>query len=306
MIDIIIPAYNAHDTIKNTLLSICMQKFLNRIKVTIVDDCSDKNYDYLKDIFSSKLNLKIIRTKKNSGPGIARQLGLDNTNEEYIMFMDSDDLFVNMFSMDVIYDLIKDNKYDIICGNVWFENKYGKIDKTNSNYTVLHGKCFKRSFITKYNIKFSNYRTGEDNSFVNIFMLFNPSQICINSDVYIYKYRKNSITNSDDYKKKLIFINDYIDNFKYYISYFDANRCNENYFVFYIFKSFLYTWQVFNSEYDNINKNSILEKMSNVISIFDKYYFKIIDEYKFMFENSLNSIMKVDFLNYIDLIRNYK
>ena len=56
MIDVIIPAYNAHKTICNTLFSICMQKCVKDINVTIVDDCSLKKYDYLHELFDDKIN----------------------------------------------------------------------------------------------------------------------------------------------------------------------------------------------------------------------------------------------------------
>ena len=51
MIDIIIPAYNSHKTIKQTLLSICMQNVSPLIDVYIIDDCSKKPFDYLIPLF---------------------------------------------------------------------------------------------------------------------------------------------------------------------------------------------------------------------------------------------------------------
>ena len=42
MIDIIIPVFNAHKTIKNTLLSIMMQVNINDINVYLIDDESEK------------------------------------------------------------------------------------------------------------------------------------------------------------------------------------------------------------------------------------------------------------------------
>ena len=46
MIDIIIPAYNAHDTIEKSLLSILIQSEINNINVYIVNDCSKNDYSY--------------------------------------------------------------------------------------------------------------------------------------------------------------------------------------------------------------------------------------------------------------------
>ena len=51
MIDVIIPAYNAYDTIERTLKSIEKQTIKSLLKVYIVDDCSSRDYNYLKDLF---------------------------------------------------------------------------------------------------------------------------------------------------------------------------------------------------------------------------------------------------------------
>ena len=44
MIDIIIPAYNAHKTIGKTLCSIMLQSRRDLVNVYIVNDCSSTNY----------------------------------------------------------------------------------------------------------------------------------------------------------------------------------------------------------------------------------------------------------------------
>ncbi len=80
MIDIIIPAYNAHETIRKTLMSICIQNNVKDLNIYIIDDCSDEPYDYLIDEFNKYLNIKIERLNKNSGPGVARNRGLEISN----------------------------------------------------------------------------------------------------------------------------------------------------------------------------------------------------------------------------------
>ena len=57
MIDIIIPAYNAQKTIKKTLASIAMQSIKDIIKVTIVNDCSKKDYSEIIEMFKSIINI---------------------------------------------------------------------------------------------------------------------------------------------------------------------------------------------------------------------------------------------------------
>ena len=44
-ISIIIPAYNCHNTLPQTLASIMMQENIHEIETIIADDCSDATYD---------------------------------------------------------------------------------------------------------------------------------------------------------------------------------------------------------------------------------------------------------------------
>lgn len=63
MTNIIIPAYNAHSTIRQTIASVAMQDNLHDILLTIVDDCSDERYDYLQKNYPY-VNIEILRKEK--------------------------------------------------------------------------------------------------------------------------------------------------------------------------------------------------------------------------------------------------
>ena len=58
-IDIIIPAYNAHDTLNKTLMSIAIQTYKD-YKVTIVNDCSVNDYKDLVKHYSKYFNIEEI------------------------------------------------------------------------------------------------------------------------------------------------------------------------------------------------------------------------------------------------------
>ena len=102
MIDIIIPAYNAHNTIEKTLLSIVMQNICDKVKVYIVNDNSEQNYGLIIKKFEKVLNIKELVLKENKGPGYARQYGIDNSNSEYIFFIDADDVLYDCFSFNAL------------------------------------------------------------------------------------------------------------------------------------------------------------------------------------------------------------
>ena len=94
LVSIILPAYNAHNTIKKTLSSIAMQENIDEIETIIVDDRSKypEKYDEIAKQFSHMMKIRVVHMDKNGGPGAARQVGFDHSNGEYIMWMDADDV----------------------------------------------------------------------------------------------------------------------------------------------------------------------------------------------------------------------
>ncbi len=84
-ISVIIPAYNAEKTIKNTLTSI-KALTLAPIECIVVDDGSDDNTCEI----AKKEGAIVLSADKNMGPGLARNLGAQNAKGEYLAFTDSD------------------------------------------------------------------------------------------------------------------------------------------------------------------------------------------------------------------------
>ncbi|MFZ2024667.1 MAG: glycosyltransferase [Microgenomates group bacterium] len=102
---IIIPYHNSKDTIASLLASIYFSKKRPRVEVIIVDDASTilLTIKDLKPSFVRSLAVKIIRFKKNKGPAIARNRGVEQAGGEYIVFLDGD---VKLFP-DALHNLWK-------------------------------------------------------------------------------------------------------------------------------------------------------------------------------------------------------
>ena len=206
MIDIIIPAYNAHSTMGRTLASIAKQINRDLLKVYIINDGSEKKYDYIIDNFSSLLDITEIEIT-NSGPGKARQVGIDSSKNEFIVFMDADD---TLYDDNSILNLLSHiSEADLVQGSF--------IEKTDSEpkvlepqYCYLHGKMYRRSVIEKNNIKFDEKRRYEgdiyeDSTFNQLYTFYCNNVVNISEIVYVYEYNQNSITKSNvDYAKNLI------------------------------------------------------------------------------------------------------
>ena len=116
LLDIIIPQYNENDEMVSQLLdSINMQKGIdfNDINIVIINDCS--NVLLSTELFYNypKLKVKYLKMEKNSGPGVTRQFGVDNTKSPYVTFIDADDVLYDQYSLYIAISCIKEISPDV-------------------------------------------------------------------------------------------------------------------------------------------------------------------------------------------------
>ncbi len=86
LVSIIIPAYNAADTISATLASVKKQSW-NNLEVILVDDGSTDDLPSVLQPYAT--TIKLIR-QQNSGAPSARNAGFDQSRGEYVIFLDAD------------------------------------------------------------------------------------------------------------------------------------------------------------------------------------------------------------------------
>ncbi len=113
-VSIIVPAYNAHDTLARCLGSLVNQT-LQDIEIIVVNDAStDDTWEIMSRCemqFPDKVI--IINGDKNRGAGGARNQALDMASGEYIGLVDSDDyVAANMYEL--LYAKAKEGNYDIV------------------------------------------------------------------------------------------------------------------------------------------------------------------------------------------------
>ena len=210
-IDIIIPAYNVKDDILfRCLSSIACQNNKQDLEITIIDDAStEQNYQQIINIFKDYLKINLLTYEKNGGPGVARQYGLDHTNNEYITFIDADDTFNGSFALSSLVEGIEQHPSYQICIGCFDEihsniqNQSGTIVLPHENDIVwVFGKLYKRSFLEKYKIRFhSTSRANEDNGFNKLCQLCMTPEEQINfipAHVYYWHENEHSITRANN------------------------------------------------------------------------------------------------------------
>ena len=187
---VIIPVYNRPERVVKALDSIPAR---DDLEVIVVDDCStDNTMEVLKSY--DRIPITILKNEVNSGPGIARNKGLDAARGEYITFLDSDDWLVTENIEFILNDFTPLKHFDII----WFNNKLlgGSRWWANDIKAVFQGQFIKRSFIgdTRYNDK----RWMEDQDFVREIKGKNPVSADCNLTIYIYDVRRGGPDKEED------------------------------------------------------------------------------------------------------------
>ena len=165
MIDIIIPAYNSHETIIRTLASIVMQLNRKELKVTIVND-GGKDYKEIVNQFKPFIDIQELNYGENRGVGYARQYGIDHTNGDFIAFIDSDDTFYEACSLSMLSKVLKDTSAKfVISPFIQIGKEIGQQAPVNANLVWLFGHMYRRSFLQEHNIRFTPTGSNEDVGF---------------------------------------------------------------------------------------------------------------------------------------------
>jgi glycosyltransferase involved in cell wall biosynthesis len=149
-VSVIVPAYNAHDTLARCLGSLVNQT-LQEIEVIVVNDCSkDDTWEIMKRCkkqFPDKV--EIINSEVNRGPGGARNQALEVATGEYIGLVDSDDYVVpNMYEL--LYSKAAEGNYDMVDCGFYREatdearlytgdNDTGELNATKRNSLIVAG-----------------------------------------------------------------------------------------------------------------------------------------------------------------------
>lgn len=96
LVSVIIPSYNRDTLIGETLNSIMSQTYTNW-ECIVVDDGSTDNSIYIIESFCKKdKRFRFYKRHRSpKGAQVCRNIGIENTNGKYTIFLDSDDLLAN-------------------------------------------------------------------------------------------------------------------------------------------------------------------------------------------------------------------
>lgn len=137
LISIIIPVYNVEDYIKACLDSVICQDYPNKEIILINDGSTDSSTDICKE-YAIRYHFIRIINKQNGGASSARNKGIDNATGEWIIFLDSDDVWADKDCLTKLHDYATSKSLDI----VRFE-----FQAVNENLEPIEPRCYDKSNI---------------------------------------------------------------------------------------------------------------------------------------------------------------
>ena len=231
-VSIIVPVYNTKQYLSACLNSILKQSFAD-FELILVDDGSSDGSGAICDDYAKKdLRISVFHTV-NKGVSSARNLGLDQAQGLFVMFVDSDDELsdgalesmvsgVSDFSVGGMLRIINGHEQEFRYSSDSYyqiDRKEHFLDDAFSCPVLLEGpaaKLYKTDTIRQNGLRFNeNLRYGEDKVFVFSYLLYADSFRTLNNIVYIQKRRERSLSSdisSQAHLKPLIaFLTCYVD-----------------------------------------------------------------------------------------------
>ena len=130
---IIIPIYNVEKYLEKCLDSVLNQTYTDYEIILINDGSNDKSNEICRRYVMKYQNISLFE-QENQGQAIARNLGVSKARGEYIIFMDSDDYYDSLNTLQIL------SEKAIVADVVVFSGKYyfkSGIVKSFSNSNIL-------------------------------------------------------------------------------------------------------------------------------------------------------------------------
>ena len=227
-ISIIIPVYNVEQYIVECLDSITNQTYQKNVECILVDDCSTDNSREVINEYISKydglIKFKVIYFKENQRQGIARNVGVNSADGNYVLFVDSDDILckncleemMNMLNQYPDTDYVIAGMADFQGVPYFYPNSYPSYSQ-NKRWLIYRSlfpeseippgpvnKLIKKELITNNNIVFPERIIYEDVQFSFLLGIYANSVSFCKKVTYLYRTNREgstitTISKNEDY-----------------------------------------------------------------------------------------------------------
>lgn len=185
-VSIIVPVFNAERYLDATINSILTQS-LKSIELICVDDGSTDGSVRILKKYAENDSRVLVVDGLHKGAGEARNVGLRKANGEYLLFLDSDDLFhsdlceeaytyAKNVSADILFWDFNDISYDVneitntkTKGRSRYPERVNLVESQNYSFSITNPACwtkiYRKQFVMDNNLKFQNLSTCNDIAF---------------------------------------------------------------------------------------------------------------------------------------------
>ena len=243
ILSVVVPIYNAEEKLDRCIQSILSQTYDN-FELILIDDGSIDKSAFICDKYALNDKRIVVKHIPNSGVSTARNLGIDLSRGQYLMFVDSDDYIEKDMFMTYIQNIEKTHS-DVVLGQLLTIHQgkiktsefktYGRHKNDIWHYICLNSKPFGYVAGKLYNLKIikingiyfnTNMKSQEDLDFAlsvfkycTIFSIIKysgyyydysisqreiPYKDLINNQIKIYQIAKEKIQLSKDDMQNLI------------------------------------------------------------------------------------------------------
>ena len=205
MLDIIITHYNEPwETGEKLFRMIGLQRCVdfNAFSVTVVNDGGNRLPEEKLEQLSYPVRQVDI---PHGGVSRARNAGMDNTDQPWIMFCDFDDVFTNVYALKDILSVLP-CECDMLWSKLIVEDfldghELLYISPDNQKTVFIHGKVYRRAFLKEQGIRFDEGMPFQEDSLFNAMIIARADyrrigEIKAYTAPYAWTRRQNSVTNS--------------------------------------------------------------------------------------------------------------
>jgi len=191
IISIIMPVYNSEKFLAQTIQSVRNQTFRDFELICVDDGSTDASVEHLREFMQEDDRITLLQ-QANAGAGAARNRGFAHSRGEYVIFLDSDDLFSNRL-LEKLYQAISVNRCDVAACNFSRFDPQGNEKQFDGVYTkwipkglkvfsyrdlpdhimrvinpVPWNKMYRSAFIREKGLKFDEISSTNDISFASV------------------------------------------------------------------------------------------------------------------------------------------
>ena len=212
-VSVIVPVYNSERYIDTCLQSLVGQT-MDDIEVILVDDHgTDDSMEKVRSFVSEYCGRKsfiLAQTPENSGPGVARNVGIELAKGEYVVFVDSDD-YVEPTFCEELYNAAEVAGADMACCDIIVGGEVKRnADVSDKQHFLKHFVSYFTTFVYKKalldskGLRFPEGSSAEDTCFLACCVLSAGKMAQIHKPLYHYVLHDESVSRKKNRRRVFV------------------------------------------------------------------------------------------------------